>query len=329
MQCSSNLRQMGIAMAGYHDALGGFPLTMTSGGGPDGQGGSLTGQFSWMAMILPFIEQQSLYDQINFNITMADNPNSAFDGQISADHPNAAAASTLIPVYLCPADGFDDTSVLVMGSADPAPDNYAANAGWPSVATGFAGERAYPGKYNGLITLANMEPGKRIDWHPNRAIKMRDVTDGLSNTAAVAERLIFRGQTLEEITEFLDKDPRLRSFHLIPGPRTLPEILYESTLNPHDHKQYAAYQGRSWISGWTLTAPTYMHVFTPNTINMHLGPSALLTGDNLVTPSSNHPGGVNVLMGDGHVVFVTDEIDQQTWWALGSRNDGTPVSLGK
>lgn len=328
MQCSSNLRQIGIAMAGYHDALGGFPLCMTSGGGSDGQGGSLTGHFSWMAMILPFVEQQAVHDQIDFNITMADQPNSTFDATISADHPNAAAASTRIPVYLCPADGYDDTSVLVMGSADPAPDNYAANAGWPSFVTGVDGERPKPLKYNGLITLVNMQPGEEIDWHPNRAIRIRDVTDGLSNTAAVAERLIMRGNSLAEIRA---SDPRLLSYHLTAGSgdeRSLLQIAEYSERDQHYSEQHSAFQGRSWISGWTLTAPTYMHVLMPNTISMH-SDDGLDTGDNLITPSSYHSGGVNVLMGDGHVVFVTDAIDQYVWWAMGGRNDGMPVELNQ
>lgn len=325
MQCSSNLRQIGIAFASYHDALGGYPLSMTSGGGSDGADGSLTGHFSWMAMILPYVEQLPLHQQIDFNITMADQPNEPFDGMISAEHPNAAAASTIVPVYLCPADGEDTNSVLVMGTANAAADSYAANAGWPSYATGYDGERSHPGEYNGLITLANMQPNTDISWHPHRAIRVQDVTDGLSNTAAVSERLIMRGNNVAEIQA---SDDRLQSYHLSEAPRTLPQMISASKLNPHSDPVFSAFQGRSWISGWTLTAPTYMHVFTPNTISMHLH-DGVSTGDNLITPSSYHPGGVNVLMGDGHVVFVTDEVDQRTWWALGSRNDGALVNLEK
>jgi prepilin-type processing-associated H-X9-DG protein len=38
------------------------------------------------------------------------------------------------------------------------------------------------------------------------------------------------------------------------------------------------------------------------------------------TPGSNHPGGVNVCMMDGSVQFVSNSINQQTWWAMGSNN---------
>lgn len=323
IQCSNNLRQIGIAITAYHDSLGGYPLTMTSGGGPDGHGGCRTGSFSWMAQILPFIEEEPLYEQIDFNVTMADECDQPLDGRISSDHPNAKAATTRVSVYLCPSDGDVDANDVVMGSADPAPDSYAANAGWPSYATGFNGERPYPGEYNGFITIANMNPAVNVPWHPHRAIQNKNIKDGLSQTAAVSERLIMRGYNLEQIQ---NADRRLQSFHLSEAPRTLPEMVHAATLNPHSNPVYSAYQGRSWISGWTLTAPTYLHVFTPNTISMHVhgGES---TGDLLFTPSSNHPGGVNVLMADGHVIFVADSVDQEVWWAMGSRDDGHPVNL--
>jgi prepilin-type processing-associated H-X9-DG protein len=205
-----------------------------------------------------------------------------------------------------------------MGSANPGPSNYAANAGWPSYATGFHGERTYPGKYNGLITLANADPTVHVDWHPHRGIRAKDVTDGLSHTAAVAERLIQRGNSIAEIEA---SDRRVQSFHLSETPRTLDQMVTASLVNPHTDVIFSAYQGRAWISGWTVTGPTYMHVFTPNTLNMHFD-GGETTGDNLVTPSSNHNDGVNVLMADGHVRFVLDDINLHTWWTMGSRNDG-------
>jgi prepilin-type processing-associated H-X9-DG protein len=305
-------------MASYHDALHAFPLNMTSGGGADGQGGCRTGSFSWRAQLLPFVEEKPLYDAIRFDVTMADRCNDPLDGRISASHPNARAAARRLPVFLCPSDGDIEANDIVMGSANPGPDNYAANAGWPSFATGFDGERAYPSKYNGVITLAAALPGANVAWHPRRGIRAKDISDGLSHTAAVAERLIQRGNTLAEIR---GSDTRVQSFHLTDAVRTLPQMIAASQLNPHADATYSAYQGRSWISGWTLAAPTYMHVFPPNNLNMHLH-SGVSSGDNLVTPSSHHTDGVNLLMCDGHVTFVSDDVEPRVWWAMGSRNDG-------
>ncbi len=44
------------------------------------------------------------------------------------------------------------------------------------------------------------------------------------------------------------------------------------------------------------------------------------TGDFIVMPTSNHKGGVNVAFADGHVRFVTDDVESNIWWAMGSRN---------
>lgn len=327
IQCSNNLRQMGLAIANYHDALGAYPLVMTTSGGPNGEGGCTTGYYSWMAQILPFMEQQAVYELIDFNVNMADVCGNPEDGTISSDHPNAVAAATRIPTFLCPSDAEPEMNSAFMGSADPAPDNYAANAGWPSYATGLNGEREIPGEYNGMMSIAKMAPGDPVPWHPHRAIRQRDVTDGLSNTAAVAERLIMRARSRDEIAF---ADPRLRSYHMTDSARTLPQM-FDEMNDPHSHgssNKFEAYIGRAWISGWVLTAPTYMHVFTPNTLNMYFS-GGETTGDNLITPSSNHPGGVNLLMGDSRVVFIQDTIDREVWWLLGSRNDGLFVDLSE
>ena len=43
-------------------------------------------------------------------------------------------------------------------------------------------------------------------------------------------------------------------------------------------------------------------------------------------PNSNHPGGCNVLFGDGSVRFVKSTLNMMTWWALGTRSDGEVIS---
>ena len=56
------------------------------------------------------------------------------------------------------------------------------------------------------------------------------------------------------------------------------------------------------------------------------GPRAGATADDLARPSSNHPGGVNVLLCDGSVKFIKDTINQRSWWALGTKAGGEVVS---
>lgn len=323
MQCKNNLKQMGLALHNYHDVYQQFPVNMT-GGGRSAGAGCTTGFYSWMVYLLPYVEQGPLYDQIDFNVEMADSGSchNVFDASISQNHRNARAAHTVVPLYRCPSDGGGDHgNSVVMGTSDPASDNYAANAGWPSYSRGINGERTAPrAPYNGLVTLSS--PAVAVSWHPGGGIRFADVIDGLSQTAAISERLIMRAQDVDGVA---GADPVMLSHHTTSRARTQGQI-WDNCLLAHDDIFYSAFQGRAWISGWTLTAPTYMHVFTPNTRNCHFH-GGEGDGDNVVTPSSRHPGGVNVVMGDGRVTFVTDTIDRVVWWKLGARDDGQPVEL--
>ena len=91
---------------------------------------------------------------------------------------------------------------------------------------------------------------------------------------------------------------------------------------------WTVYHGRSWLSGWGHTASTYMHVMKINDRNCHLY-GGEDTGEIIVTPSSEHPGGINLLLGDGSVRFIKQTIDNPIWWALGSRNGGEVIDASQ
>ncbi|WP_164101687.1 DUF1559 domain-containing protein [Candidatus Laterigemmans baculatus] len=127
VSCSNNLKQIGLALHNYSDVYGTFPPAyMTdSAGNPT---------VSWRVLILPFLNQEPLYRQL--------------DTQQPWNSPaNAALLSASIPVYRCPS------------SVDPS-----------STATNYM-------VVTGAETLFPYE----------RAVSLRDVTDGLSNTIAVVE----------------------------------------------------------------------------------------------------------------------------------------------
>jgi prepilin-type N-terminal cleavage/methylation domain-containing protein len=315
MRCANHLKQIGLALHQHHDVSGRFPTSQTGSGAALPNGGCRAGFFSWRARILPYIDQQALYNAIDFTANMSDHCGTG--APISSYHTNAQAAATPVETFLCPSDVETVGRSSTMGSARPAPANYTANAGWPSLATGYAGERSTPGRHNGLVGLEN--PGRRIVWHPTRGIRICDVTDGLSNTAAAAEHLIQFGSRQSEI---LDAPETMKSYHITGHPRTLAQMAERcDARNTHADVGMSAYLGRAWISGWSRTGSTYMHVKTPNTNNCHFGLDDD-SGDVLVTPSSHHPGGVNLLLGDGRVTFVADEVDAKVWWAAGSRDGG-------
>jgi hypothetical protein len=178
-----------------------------------------------------------------------------------------------------------------------------------------------------------VNPRMEIAWH-ERYIRHQSFTDGLSNTTAVSERMM---QTLVPAQtawgwEYYEITP------------TTPEALLSycgaTTNRTRDLSRwiqfcdgvsspdpvYSKPHGRAWISGWTLAANTYMHVYPPNRRNCHLY-GGEHTGENIVTASSRHAGGAQTVMGDGRVVFQSNSVDRVVWWSIGSRNGGEIVEI--
>ena len=313
-QCANNLRQLGLAIQNHHATTGHFPKNQTSSGRSSG-GECEAGYYSWLVFLLPYLEQEALFESIDRSVNMSDA--CASGAPIGEQHPNAESSTVVLEGFLCPSDGDAGENAPLMGAANPAGDNYAANAGWPSRATGYNGERSTPGAYNGVITLKN--PGQSVTWHPEGNVSMRHVSDGTSHTVAIAERLIQRASNVQEIRV---ARLALQSFHVTSAARTLPRMVERcSTESTHSDPVASAYIGRAWISGWTPTASTYMHLNTPNTHHCHFQ-NLDSNGDFAVTPTSNHSGGVNVVMVDGHIEFISDDIAPEVWWSIGSRDDG-------
>jgi prepilin-type processing-associated H-X9-DG protein len=90
-----------------------------------------------------------------------------------------------------------------------------------------------------------------------------------------------------------------------------------------DTNQFS-WHGRRWDNG-QLNTTRYNHVMTPN--GLTCGRNAGANGGGAITASSRHPGGVNVLLGDGSITFISDSIDTQAWWALGTRAGGETVQF--
>ena len=316
-QCANKQRQLGLAVLNYESAHQLFPVNQVGAGESDGMGGFGPGYYSWLVPLLPFVEQNNLYSMFNLKINNGDG-----DGfRMSDTHPNAVAASTSVDLFLCPSGiGSGSDNSLVLGSASPASSNYVANSGWPSYATGFDGERAVPGQFNGVIPFEH--PSRDIPWHGNSRSTFSQISDGSSNTALISERLIQIGNTIDEIDNY---DPRLLSRHARERTETLAWI-NDEVLRSHRDVFQSVFTGRSWSSGYALTAPAYEHVTGPNSFLGHFNTSET-EGDVIASAGSRHPGGVNVVYVDGSTHFISDGVNLEVWWALGARNDGRVVDL--
>jgi prepilin-type processing-associated H-X9-DG protein len=75
------------------------------------------------------------------------------------------------------------------------------------------------------------------------------------------------------------------------------------------------------------TGNTYAHNMMPNEKSCHNYGGNDWFGHTSMGANSEHPGGVNVGMGDGSVRFVSETVAQDVWWAVGTRNGGESESL--
>lgn len=143
--CSANLRQIGIGLANYHATWSTFPP-----GGVEWRPflNTTKKQIAWSAFLLPYIEQKPLYASLDLN--------AAFDSP-----ENAAAAATVLPVYLCPSTLRDVPLIDGRGATD------------------------YAGIYGERITSPNSPP-KGIMLY-DMAIGEKQIEDGLSHTLIVSE----------------------------------------------------------------------------------------------------------------------------------------------
>ncbi|MFN7842732.1 MAG: DUF1559 domain-containing protein [Pirellula sp.] len=326
MQCANNEKQIGLAVLNYDSAHRRFPLTVTGNGTTNAPRGS--GFYSWLAMILPQMDQNPLYEQIDFRVSM----NDAYQGAlpdykkvlISSANANARAASTFVPTYLCPSDPVNASEN--MGSAIPAPGSYAGNIGWVRRTTGSNGTSPELTKANGAMPIAN--PRATDGWFVP-LISLANFSDGTSSTALASERVI-NASTVSQgpFSAVMSKGPISTRSFCAGGvtSRTLANwVNYCKGVSTPD-PTYSIPHGRAWISGHTLAANLYMHVMPPNSRNCHIY-GGEDDGNNIVSASSKHTSGLNVVFADGHVEFVSFSVAQEVWWAIGSRNGAETISL--
>jgi prepilin-type N-terminal cleavage/methylation domain-containing protein len=157
-QCRNNLHQLGLALHNYHDTHSCFPpgcVNMDANDGNPPRPG-----WNWLAMILPFEDETSIYNACNFS-------RSVIEGESGyGSFTNTTAAGQVIHQYVCPSDG------AYQKDADYAVTNYAAASG-----TG-TGSRYANGTGAGCSIM-----------HGSSRVRIRDVRDGTSNTFAAGEIL--------------------------------------------------------------------------------------------------------------------------------------------
>ncbi len=150
-------------------------------------------------------------------------------------------------------------------------------------------------------------------FYGNSSTRFADVSDGLSNTGVFSERVMADGSN--GIVS-----PRSDVFFSPGGPTTLDDAVAQcNAIDINDlSNQFPLFMGSPWVNGQHV----FQHVTPPNTRSC--GFFTRLRA--IMPPSSRHPGGVNLLLGDGSVRFIKDTIHVATWRALGTISGGEIIS---
>jgi prepilin-type N-terminal cleavage/methylation domain-containing protein len=185
MSCQNNLKQLALAIHNYHDSMGTLPYDCSLEGGNSATWSMGGTNWSWIAHVLPYMEQGSLYNSI------AALGGGNMDTVTLQTAYNAGFLSVTLKSLMCPADTPADA--LMNTRADLAPNkigltNYkgvsGANWAWTIVVAGTS-SCVTPGDTNGLAD----GDGIFFRGDGNKKKKLTDIRDGTSNTFLVGEDL--------------------------------------------------------------------------------------------------------------------------------------------
>jgi prepilin-type N-terminal cleavage/methylation domain-containing protein/prepilin-type processing-associated H-X9-DG protein len=332
-QCVNNLKQLGLAMHNYISTNDSVPPTSV----PSRQ------SFSTLARLLPYIEQNNIYNSINFTVgerwggTGGDvlqlppfcpsGAGDCADGDSWAAI-NASAIANQINSFLCPSDTEQGnlTKIYFNGFGQLVghysyPYNIGKNPFTSSAGGQINGPAAFPTYASAFGAPYNLIKAET-------AVSIATFVDGTSNTACFSEWC--RGDGLVPASS---KDGLGQTYVMTMGP-------FDAVTQPNPDLVYAAncqtatrangtwtWKGDWWISSQTST---YSHTQTPNRKSCWY--AGLSTGGggsmavNVIAASSRHPGGVNTAFMDGSVKFIKDSVNPVTWQAISTPKGGEVVS---
>ena len=306
-QCKNNLKQLGLALHNFHDTFLRFPKGCAPDTTSDGSEGTETSDWgsSWKVHILPYIDQASIYTKWQF---------SGASGYVNGNNQPMVNGLSLA-AFRCPSSSVPDRYT-----------NMANGSGWNQMFTSYTGTAGASGANIG--TLGGTAPFNSASYHsgnaghvsgsgalfPNSRVNISAMTDGTSNTFIVHEE----GDHLRDAANapitgqwgpITSQGPHgwtmgCGSAAVPPNPPTLPPTAW----NGNDNRSFNCSTVR-----WNINQKGLGN-------NSGNGTSEN-TGANIPI-SSQHVGGAHVLMGDGTVRFLSQNLDANTLLRLAACNDG-------
>jgi len=221
---------------------------------------------------------------------------------------NTTATQTRIATFTCPSD-------------------YSYSYNWPGT-TLWSGTNGYVVNQGGWMYDSTSNTGSVGPFSDCSAVTVAAITDGMSQTAFASERLLGSGIMNQDLSGWY-------MYMQSPMP-TSADQTYADCQGLAPQIIWYNQTGAAWASG-EMPSTTYNHVAPPNGRSCAIMSGGQMmapwSGDAMdlpwymqVPPSSAHPGGVNVLAGDGSVRFVKNSVSVPVWRAFGSRAGGEVVS---
>ena len=288
-QCCNNLKQLGLAMHNYADSHKALPIGVQASPLGTGTGGRprMPGHTA-LTMVLPFHEQANV-------LTL-------YHTEFANSHQiNHEATRAQIKVYQCPSDDSSGRTAVNQGmQTEMSRSNYAVCFGANTMLRDANGINIMTSPNRAGIDFET-DGGFRID-DSRRWARFRD---GTSNTAIASE--VLAGKDDSKGPADMNWDVRgMWAWHVMGS------FAYTHLNEPNSKIGDALYAAGS------LNCVDAPHMPCDNS-------HANRWDEFHAAARSHHPGGVNVVFGDGHVTFISETIDLQTWRCLGAMDDGQVI----
>ncbi|MGZ0171557.1 MAG: DUF1559 family PulG-like putative transporter [Planctomycetales bacterium] len=279
-QCKSHLKQIGVALHNYNDVHSVLPPFFIHRNGNPSRIADPDKGANWLVFLLPYVDQEPLYTEWDFDIPANQNP----------------GRKTELAAYKCPSDPKSSGNFCSYAGGDWARGNYGLNAS--PCSHGVGGNSG-----SGLGGMSSV----------NESVRMRDITDGTSNTIAVDE--LRAGQN--------DRD--LRGSWAMPGLGAGTAAMFNDASTPNSAEPNSDDMENCAVAGLAGNPVQGMGCFDS-------------TSTGQMTARSMHVGGVHVLLADGAVRFISNSIDFQrntsgcgqdprgVWQAIHTRNGYEVIS---
>ncbi len=307
MSCGNNMKQLGLALHNYHDTYSVFPAAATGTSSGTNHNAS---RLSCFVAMLPYVEQQALYDEFQAN-----------NGQTGVPWSSTSYFNIDLPTLACPSDGN-------LQDRDRGKTSYVGNKG----------DRTTE------LTSWEFERGRGLFlW--NRPLKMANIKDGASNTLAFSEIVqspSYGGDNREVAGGVLqgmdvhNSRPTICKAAVNPTDKSR----FLGTAGSGTHSSYL--RGNRWADAYPVYTG-FTTVLGPNSPSCSNG-SPEDNGNAVFSAYSWHPGGVQVTLVDGSVRFVAESVDAGNaaaadpgrtsldspfgvWGAMGTRTAGETFVL--